>query len=105
MAAAAERGLLEAWDDYDNERTWNVLDALHDIAAETGKSVAQVALRWLIQTDPVTAPIIGPRTLEHYADNVGAAGWSLTDDQLTLLTTVSEKPPVYPYDLLRNFKR
>ena len=105
VAAAAERGLLEAWDYYNNERTWNVLDALHDIAAESSKSVAQVALRWLIQTNPVTAPIIGPRTLEHYVDNVGAAGWSLTDDQLTRLTTVSEKPPVYPYDLLRNFKR
>jgi aryl-alcohol dehydrogenase-like predicted oxidoreductase len=105
VAAAAERGLLEAWDYYNNERTWSVLDALHDIAAETGRSVSQVALRWLIQTEPVTAPIIGPRTLEHYVDNIGAVGWTLTDDQFTRLTTVSEKPPVYPYDLLRNFVR
>ena len=105
VAEAAERGLLEAWDYYNNERTWNVLDALHAIAADTGHSVAQVALRWLIQTEPVTAPIIGPRTLEHYTDNIGATGWSLTDEQFTRLTTVSEKPPVYPYDLLRGFNR
>jgi len=105
IAEAAERGLLEAWNYYNNERTWNVLDALHDIAAATGHSVAQVALRWLIQTEPVTAPIIGPRTLEHYTDNIGAAGWSLTDEQLTRLTTVSEKPTVYPYDILSGFTR
>jgi aryl-alcohol dehydrogenase-like predicted oxidoreductase len=105
IAEAAERGLLEAWNYYNNERTWNVLDALHDIAADTGHSVAQVALRWLIQTEPVTAPIIGPRTLEHYTDNIGAAGWSLTDEQLTRLTTVSEKPTVYPYDILSGFTR
>ena len=105
VAEAAERGLLEAWDYYNNERTWNVLDALHDIAGETGHSVAQVALRWLIQTEPVTAPIIGPRTLEHYTDNIGAAGWSLTDVQLARLTKVSEKPSGYPYDILRGFVR
>ncbi len=105
VAAAAGLGLLESWEYYDNERTWAVLDALHAIAGETGRSVAQVALRWLIQTDPVTAPIIGPRTLEHYTDNIGAAGWSLSDDQLAQLTTVSEKPSVYPYDLLRGFNR
>ncbi len=64
-----------------------------------------MALRWLIQTDPVTAPIIGPRTLEHYTDNIGATGWSLTDDQMTRLTKTSEKPLVYPYDILRGFVR
>ncbi|TCO12838.1 aryl-alcohol dehydrogenase-like predicted oxidoreductase [Kribbella steppae] len=105
VAAAAGLGLLESWEYYDNERTWAVLDALHAIAGDVGHSVAQVALRWLIQTDPVTAPIIGPRTLEHYTDNIGAAGWSLSDDQLAQLTTVSEKPSVYPYDLLRGFNR
>ena len=67
--------------------------------------MSQIALRWLIQTEPVTAPIIGPRTLEHYVDNIGAVGWSLTEEQLDRLTAVSEKQPVYPYDLLRNFQR
>ncbi len=105
VAAAADRGLLESWEYYNNERTWAVLDALHAIADETGHSVAQVALRWLIQTEPITAPIIGPRTVEHYTDNIGAVGWSLSGDQLDRLTTVSEKPSVYPYDLLRGFNR
>jgi aryl-alcohol dehydrogenase-like predicted oxidoreductase len=105
VAEAAKNGLYEAWDYYDNDRTWNVLDALHAIAADTGRSVAQVALRWLIQTEPVTAPIIGPRTLEHYTDNIGAAGWSLDAEQLARLTEVSEKPSVYPYNLLSGFDR
>ena len=105
IAAAKDRGLLESWDRYDSERTWTVLDVLHDLAAQTGRSVAQIALRWLVQTDTVAAPIIGPRTFEHYTDNIGAAGWELSDEQMARLTQASEKPKVYPYDLLAGFQR
>jgi aryl-alcohol dehydrogenase-like predicted oxidoreductase len=90
----------EAWTRYATEPTWRTLDALHQVAAETGRTVAQVALRWLLQRPGVTAPIIGARTFEHFEDNLGAAGWSLDDDQLTALTTASERPLPYPYDVL-----
>lgn len=90
----------EAWTRYATEPTWRTLDALHQVAAEAGRTVAQVALRWLLQRPGVTAPIIGARTFEHFEDNLGAAGWSLDDDQLTALTTASERPLPYPYDVL-----
>ncbi|GAA0915067.1 aldo/keto reductase [Virgisporangium aurantiacum] len=102
---AADRGLIESWDNYATERTWRILDEAETVAAETGRTVAQVAVRWLLQAPGVTAPIIGPRTPDHLADNLGAAGWILTDDQLARLDKASEKPTVYPYDILAGFVR
>jgi aryl-alcohol dehydrogenase-like predicted oxidoreductase len=105
IVTAGERGLPERWENYDNERTWRVLDDLHALAADTGKTVAQLALRWLLQADTVTAPIIGPRTREHLADNLGATGWELTDQQFSRLADISAKEKVYPYNTLDRFSR
>jgi aryl-alcohol dehydrogenase-like predicted oxidoreductase len=90
----------DAWTRYAAEPTWRVLDALDKVAAETGRTVAQVALRWLLQRPGVTAPIIGARTFEHFEDNLGAAGWSLDHDQLAALTAAGERALPYPYDVL-----
>lgn len=97
----------DSFDAQASESTWQVLDALHAVAEETGKSPAQVALRWLLQQPAVTAPIFGARTPEHLRDNLGATGWSLTTEQLDRLTTASDQPLPYPYDLLQlpQFKR
>jgi aryl-alcohol dehydrogenase-like predicted oxidoreductase len=105
IAAAQDRGFIENWDNYATERTWRVLDEVHAVAAETGRTVAQVAVRWLLQAPGVTAPIIGPRTVEHHTDNLGSVGWSLTADQIARLDKASDKPKVYPYDLLEGFIR
>ncbi|MEV0647056.1 aldo/keto reductase [Phytomonospora sp. NPDC050363] len=94
-----------AWDDYANERTWSVLDVLGEVAAEAGRSVAQVALRWLIQADTVTAPIIGPSSAEQYADCAGAAGWTLSPEQVERLDTVSDTKLPYPYNVLAANRR
>ena len=93
---AGQKGWSESWDMYANERTWTVLDALFAVAEETGKSPAQVALRWLIQKPGVTAPIIGARTIEHLQVNLGAAGWSLNEAQMKCLDDVSEMKAGYP---------
>ena len=98
---ASDRGWGETFADYANEHTWQVIDMLDAIAAETGKSVPQVALRWLMQRPGVTAPIIAARTLAHLEDNVGACGWSLAAEQMERLTQASAKPAPYPYDFLR----
>jgi aryl-alcohol dehydrogenase-like predicted oxidoreductase len=78
------------WDTYAIERTWTIIDTLLMVATEVGKSPAQVALRWLLQREGVTAPIIGARKLEQLEDNLGAVGWSLSDEHLERLTLVSE---------------
>ena len=103
--AASDDAGSESWAAYDTEHTWQVIDALLAVADTTGRSPAQVALRWLLQRPGVTAPIIGARTMAHLEDNLGATGWSLTEDQLADLTTASRVRAPYPYELLRRFRR
>jgi aryl-alcohol dehydrogenase-like predicted oxidoreductase len=94
---ASERGWSESWEAYANERTWTILDELFEIADKTDKTPAQVALRWLLEQDEVTAPITGVRTMKHLEDNLGATGWSLTEEQVAKLNEVSEPDAPYPY--------
>lgn len=102
---AAREGWLESWDNYANEHTWSVIDALDEIGAEVGRSPAQVALRWVLQRPAVTAPIIGARSMAQLEDNLGAAGWSLDDEQMSRLTAASDRQLPYPYDVLSRFRR
>lgn len=104
-ADADAGGWPEAWATYANERTWNVVDALGEVADETGRTPAQVALRWLLQRPGVTAPIIGPRTLAHLDDNLASVGNPLTEQHMERLTAVSDRPLPYPFGLLHRFRR
>ncbi len=97
LESAEGRGLSERWSAYDNEHTWTVIDELFAVADDAGKTPAQVALRWLLQRPGVTAPIVGARSMEQLDANLGAAGWSLPDEQMARLDTVSAKPLPYPY--------
>ena len=80
-----------------NERLYKIVDALDIVANETGKTVAQVALNWLLQRPTVVNIIIGARTEAQLRDNLGATGWNLTVDQVKRLDAASEVPPAYPY--------
>jgi aryl-alcohol dehydrogenase-like predicted oxidoreductase len=94
------------WGAYATERTWQVVEEVAAIAAETGRTAAQVSLRWLLQREPVVAPIIGGRTLEQTEDNLAATGWSLTDEQMDRLTAASAYDRVpYPYATLKRLSR
>ncbi len=92
----------EGWERNANEQTWRVLDALESVAEETGRSSAQVALRWLLQRSGVTAPIIGARTLDQLDDNLGATDFALSEEQIAQLNDASDVTPPYPYDFLSN---
>jgi aryl-alcohol dehydrogenase-like predicted oxidoreductase len=96
-----------SWQRHDTDATWQVIDAVRAVAAEVGRTPAQVALRWLLQRPGVTAPIVGVRTVEQLRDNLGAAGWSLDQAHLDRLTEASDRPLPYPYDLqhLPQFRR
>ncbi|MEV6285878.1 aldo/keto reductase [Kribbella sp. NPDC051770] len=98
---AGSRSSAEDWAAHDNERTWRVIDALVAVAEETGKTPAQVALRWVMQRPGLTAPIIGARTPEQLADNLGAVGWALEEEQMQRLTEAGEKPLPYPHNILQ----
>ncbi len=106
VQSATEQGWSEAWEVYDNERTWSVLDELFAVAEEVGKELAQVALNWLLQRPGVTAPIIGARTLEQLESSLGASGWSLGDELMDRLNQVSQQPlPFYPYGMIAHNQR
>ncbi len=79
------------------EVLYNIIDTLEEIAEETGKTVAQVALNWLLQRPTVSSIIVGARNEEQLKQNLGAVGWNLTIDQIRKLDEASTVPPIYPY--------
>lgn len=82
------------------ERTLAIADVVTEIAAEAGRSPAQVALAWTLHNPAVTAPIIGARTPEQLEGNLGALEVELTAAQLARLAEVSAIEPGYPHDIL-----
>jgi len=76
---------------------YNVLDVLEQLVQETGKSVPQIALNWLLQRPTVSNIVIGARNEEQLMQNLGAVGWNLTTDQVKRLEAVSEQKPAYPH--------
>jgi aryl-alcohol dehydrogenase-like predicted oxidoreductase len=80
-----------------DEYLYKVVDALDAVAAETGKTVPQVALNWLLQRPTVSSVIVGARTEEQLRQNLDAADWNLTQAQVAKLDKASATRPVYPY--------
>ncbi len=90
---------MEAWAARNADpRTWEVVDAVREVARDRGVSASQVSLAWLAAQPAVTSVILGARTVEQLTDNLGAADLVLGDDELARLTAVSA-PRVddYPY--------
>jgi aryl-alcohol dehydrogenase-like predicted oxidoreductase len=85
-----------------DERAWKTIDSLKAVSAETGKSVPQIALKWLLHQDMVSSVIIGAKKMEQLTDNMGAGddSWKLTDEQLAKLNEASAVPIPYPYNMV-----
>jgi aryl-alcohol dehydrogenase-like predicted oxidoreductase len=76
---------------------FRVVDALDEIAQETGRTVPQIAINWLLQCPTVSSVIIGARNEEQLRQNLGAVGWALTPEQVTRLDAASAVTAPYPY--------
>ena len=72
-----------------DEYLYKVVDALDEVAKETGKTVPQIALNWLLQRPTVSTVIIGARNEEQLRQNLGAVGWNLTPEQVAKLDAAS----------------
>ncbi|GAA2070600.1 aldo/keto reductase [Actinomadura alba] len=81
----------------DDEHLFTVVDALDEIAAETGKAIPQIAINWLLRRPTVSSVIIGARNEEQLRQNLGAVGWTLTSDQIARLDAASAVTAPYPY--------
>ena len=86
-----------------DEWLYSVIDVLDTISAETGKTVAQVALNWLLQRPTVASVLIGARDEQQLQENLGAVGWNLSAEQVARLDAVSETDTIYPYWHERGF--
>ncbi len=80
-----------------DELVFRVVDALDVIAEETGKTVPQIALNWLLQRPTVATVLIGARNEEQLRQNLGAVDWNLTPEQISRLDEASYQRPAYPY--------
>lgn len=81
----------------DDEKLYAIVDALDTVATETGRSVPQIAIAWLLTRPSVSSVIIGARDEVQLRDNLGAVGWSLSADQIARLDRASAVMPAYPY--------
>ena len=87
----------------DDEYLYKVVDALDIVAEQTGRTVPQVALNWLLQRPSVSNLVIGARDETQLRQNLGAISWSLTDEQVRMLDEASQRTPIYPYWHQRDF--
>lgn len=86
-----------------DEYLYRVVDAIDEVAKETGKTVPQIALNWLLQRPTVATLVIGARNEEQLRANLGAVGWKLSPEQIAKLDAASVTPPAYPYWHQRGF--
>ena len=85
------------------EHVYKVVDAIDAIATETGKTVPQIALNWLLQRPTVSSVIVGARNESQLRQNLGAVDWQLTPEQVAALDAASEVTLAYPYWHQRQF--
>jgi aryl-alcohol dehydrogenase-like predicted oxidoreductase len=76
---------------------YSVVDTLQQISDDTGKTMAQIAINWLLQRPTVANVIIGARNEDQLNENLGAVGWNLSGEHVAKLNAVSEVPSTYPY--------
>ncbi len=81
----------------DDEHLYAVVDVLDEIAGETGKTISQVALNWLLSRPTVANIVVGARNEEQLLSNLGAVGWTLSAEQIARLDAASRRTPAYPY--------
>jgi aryl-alcohol dehydrogenase-like predicted oxidoreductase len=86
-----------------DDHLFRIVDALDEVARETGKTVPQVALNWVLQRPSIANVIIGARNEEQLRQNLGAVGWSLSGEHVAALDAASTVPLPYPYWHQRSF--
>lgn len=89
--------------DVEQEFLFNIVDVLESIAQETGKSIPQISLNWLLQKPTISSLVVGARNEKQLKENLGAVGWRLSAEQISRLDEISAVTPVYPYWHQRNF--
>ena len=88
---------------FEEERLFKIVEALDVVAQQTGKSIPQIALNWLLGKKTISSVIIGARDEAQLIENIAATGWSLSAEQNALLEAASDVSPAYPVWHQRGF--
>jgi len=80
-----------------SERFYDTIEVLEEIARDTGRTMSQVALNWVLQRPSIASIVIGARNEEQLRQNLGALGWKLDAQQMAKLDAASQTRPIYPY--------
>jgi aryl-alcohol dehydrogenase-like predicted oxidoreductase len=99
------KNTLEGGPQVPEEQLYRVTDALETVAQQTGKTIPQIALNWLLGRPTVATLIIGARNETQLRENLGAIGWKLAPEQVALLDEASAIPKTYPYWHQASFDR
>ena len=97
------QAIVDAGPPVADESVYQVVDVIDEVAKETGKTVTQIAINWLLQRPTVSTVIIGARNADQLSQNLGAVGWNLTAAQVAKLDAASATTPIYPYWHQRGF--
>ena len=92
-----EKIVLDAGPLPDDEYVYKVVDALDEVAKETGKTIPQIALNWVLRRPSVSTVVIGARDEKQLRANLESVDWKLTADQISKLDAASETKLAYPY--------
>jgi aryl-alcohol dehydrogenase-like predicted oxidoreductase len=101
--AKSDPGVEEAWARRANQRNWDILSKVEQIAKSHGATIPQIALAWLLSQPMVSSVLLGARTLDQLKDNLKAAEITLTNQELEALTKVSTLPELYPYRMIQAY--
>jgi aryl-alcohol dehydrogenase-like predicted oxidoreductase len=97
------QAIVEAGPPVADEYVYTLVDAIDEVAVETGKTVPQIAINWVLQRPTVSTVIIGARNADQLRQNLGSVGWNLTPAQIAKLDAASATTPIYPYWHQRGF--
>ena len=87
------------------ERNWATLDVMDRVAESYGKTVSNIALRWLLQSGSCDVALFGFSSIQQVSDTLAALEFSISDEDMKELTDVSELPKPYPNSFLELFGR
>jgi aryl-alcohol dehydrogenase-like predicted oxidoreductase len=83
-----------------SDRSLKIAGAVIEVAGELGVTPSQVAINWVRQGPALIVPLVGARTVEQLAENLGCLEFSLSDEQMARLNAVSAIEPGFPHDML-----
>ena len=100
-----KQGESTSWEYLATEKNWTTLDHLARLAQQTGRTIPNVAMRWLLQSGSCDVVLLGGEKREYYEAALGLWNFRLSDEEVRELSQISEPEPTYPTNFQNLFAR